>query len=62
VNPKRISVELTPSETRLVIAALSQFEPFWPAGMDDLGRADLAAGIREAIDHVTDSLAGTAGT
>jgi hypothetical protein len=55
---ERISVELTPSEARLVIAALNQFEPFWPPGMDDLDRADLLAGVREAIDHVTDSLGG----
>jgi hypothetical protein len=52
----RVSVELTPDEAKLVIAALRQFEPYWPADMDELSRADLLAGIRVAIDHVATSL------
>lgn len=51
-----MSVELTPDEAKLVIAALRQFEPYWPADMDELSRADLLAGIRVAIDHVATSL------
>lgn len=52
----RVSIELTPDEAKLLIAALRQFEPYWPADMDELSRADLLAGIRVAIDHVTTSL------
>lgn len=53
----RVSVELTSDEARLVIAALRQFEPYWPSDMDELSRIDLLSGIRVAIDHVTTSLA-----
>lgn len=53
---ERVSIELTPDEARLVIAALKQFEPYWPTGMDDLDRADLLAGIRAAMDHVVASM------
>jgi hypothetical protein len=52
----RIGVELTTAEAKLIVAALRQFEPFWPADMDDLNRADLLAEIRVAIDHVAGSL------
>lgn len=51
-----MSVELTDDEAKLVIAALRQFEPYWPSDMDDLSRVDLLAGIRQAIAHVTTSL------
>ena len=50
-------LEISPDEAKLVIAALGQFEPYWPADMDELTRADLLAGMRQAIDHVTASLA-----
>jgi hypothetical protein len=53
---ERVSVDLTPDEARLVIVALRQFEPFWPADMDELTRSELLAGIRVAIDQVTASL------
>ena len=53
---ERVQVELSGQEARLVIAALRQFEPYWPADEDALGRAELLAGVREAIDHVTASL------
>ncbi len=55
-DAERVTVELTPEEAKLMIAALRQFEPYWPSEMDDLTRADLLAGIRVAIDHVTTSL------
>jgi hypothetical protein len=35
----------------LIVAALRQFEPFWPSGMDDMGRAELLAGIRQGIER-----------
>ncbi|HET6152226.1 MAG TPA: hypothetical protein VFE15_04675 [Marmoricola sp.] len=54
---ERVQVELTSDEIKLVITALRRFEPYWPADMDDLSRADLLAGIRSAIDRVTTSLA-----
>jgi hypothetical protein len=53
---ERVSVDWTPDEARLVIIALRQFEPFWPADMDELTRSELLAGIRVAIDQVTASL------
>jgi hypothetical protein len=49
---ERIALRLTPGEARLVVAALRQFEPFWPAELDDLSRAELLAGIRDGVDHV----------
>ena len=56
-NPaERVPVDLTPDEARLVIAALRQFEPFWPTDMDELTRSELLADLRGAIDHVTASL------
>ena len=53
---EHVSVDLTPNEARLVIAALRQFEPYWPSDMDELSRNDLLAGIRGAIDHITTTL------
>jgi hypothetical protein len=51
-----VSVDLTSDEVRLVIAALRQFEPYWPSDMDDLSRTDLLTGVRTAIDRVINSL------
>jgi len=51
-----IAVELTPDEARLIVAALQQFEPFWPADMDDMSRAELLTGIRQGIEHVVEAL------
>jgi hypothetical protein len=51
-----VPVELTSAEAKLVIAALRQFEPYWPSDLDDLGQTELLTGIRGAIDHVTTSL------
>lgn len=56
-DTERVSIALTPDEAKLVIAALRRFEPYWPADMDDLTRMELLAGIREAINRVTTSLA-----
>jgi hypothetical protein len=53
---ERVSVDLSPDEARLVIAALRQFQPSWPSDMDALTRSELLAGIRVAIDNVTASL------
>jgi hypothetical protein len=47
----RLLVELTASEALLVVAALRQFEPFWPASMSDRGRDELLAETRLMIDH-----------
>jgi predicted DNA-binding transcriptional regulator YafY len=52
----RVSISLTPDEAKLVIAALRQFEPYWPSDMDDSTRTDLLAGFRVAIDRVTTAL------
>jgi predicted DNA-binding transcriptional regulator YafY len=51
-----IAVEFTPDEARLIVAALRQFEPFWPSDMDDMGRAELLTGIRQGIEHVVAAL------
>jgi hypothetical protein len=48
----RIAVEFTIAEAKLIVAALRQFERFWPSDLDDLGRAELLAGIRKGIEHV----------
>ncbi|MCW2784850.1 MAG: hypothetical protein JWP74_1367 [Marmoricola sp.] len=56
-DTERVSIELTPAEAKLVIAALRRFEPYWPGDMDDLTRTELLTGIRVAIDRVTSSLA-----
>jgi hypothetical protein len=45
-------VELSADEARLIVAALQQFEPYWPSDLDDLGRAELLAEIRHGIEHV----------
>lgn len=50
--PDPISVELTADEARLIVAALQQFEPYWPSDLDDLGRAELLAELREGVEHV----------
>jgi hypothetical protein len=51
-----VAVELTQDEARLVIAALRQFEPYWPSDMDELSRVELMHGIRTAIGHITTTL------
>jgi hypothetical protein len=62
-NPaERVSVDLTPDEARLVIAALRRFEPYWPSDMDELSRSELLEGIRVAIDRVTASLSSRPGS
>jgi hypothetical protein len=48
----RMAVEFTTAEAKLIVAALRQFEPFWPSDMDDMNRAELLAGIRQGVDHV----------
>ena len=55
-TPDHIAVELSPTEAKLIVAALRQFEPFWPSDLDDLSRAELLAGIRQGIDHVITAL------
>ena len=51
-----VSVELTRDEAKLVIAALRQFEPYWPSDMDELTRGELLEGIRSAIGSITTNL------
>jgi hypothetical protein len=52
----RIAVEFTTAEAKLIVAALRQFEPFWPSDMDDMGRAELLAEVRRGIEHVAKEL------
>jgi hypothetical protein len=47
-----IGAQLTTAEAKIIVAALRQFEPYWPADMDDMSRAELLAEIRLAIDRV----------
>ena len=56
---ERISVELSLPEARLILAALRQFEPFWPSDMEDMDRIELLSGIHQGIDHIRSTL-GTA--
>jgi hypothetical protein len=51
-----ITVEVTTSEAKLIVAALRQFEPFWPSDLDDLNRAEVLAGIRHGVDRVVSAL------
>ena len=53
---EHVTIDLTPDEARLVIAALRQFEPFWPSDMDEYSRIQLLEGIRGAIDRITTTL------
>jgi hypothetical protein len=52
----RITVEFTLAEAKLVVAALRQFEPFWPRDLDDKGLAELLADIRQGIEHLAGQL------
>jgi hypothetical protein len=51
-----VTVELTGDEARLVLAALLRFEPYWPSDLDDLGRTELLAEIRTAVEHVRSTI------
>ena len=53
-----VAVELTQDEAKLVIAALRQFEPYWPSDMDEMSRVELLSGIRTAIDRITTTVKG----
>lgn len=55
-DAEQVSVELSSDEARLVVAALRQFEPYWPSDMDDLDRIELLAEIRAAIVRVSSQL------
>jgi len=55
-DSEQVSVELSSDEARLVVAALRQFEPYWPSDMDDLDRIELLAEIRAAIVRVSSQL------
>lgn len=52
----RITVELSATEARLVVAALRQFEPYWPSDMDDMSRTALLSSIHDGIDRVVTAL------
>jgi hypothetical protein len=52
----RIAVEFTTVEAKLIVAALRQFEPFWPHDMNEMSRAELLAGIRQEITHLAGQL------
>ena len=51
-----MAVEFSTAEAKLIVAALRQFEPFWPSDMGDMSRAELLAGIRHWIEHVVNAL------
>jgi hypothetical protein len=55
------AVELTTSEAKLVVAALRQFEPYWPSDLDDLSRAQLLAEMRGSVDRLVEALDPQAG-
>lgn len=48
-----IHVDLTSEEATLIVAALRQFEPYWPADTDEVSRTELLAEIRRAVEHLT---------
>jgi hypothetical protein len=51
-----LTVELTMAEAKLLVAALRQFEPYWPDDMDDMSRAELLSGLRHEIEHLARQL------
>jgi hypothetical protein len=51
-----MAVEFSTAEAKLIVAALRQFEPFWPSDMGDMSRAELLAGIRQGVEHVVNAL------
>ena len=51
-----LTVEVTPDEAKLIVAALRQFEPYWPSDLEATSRAELLAGIRHGIEHVVAAL------
>ena len=55
-NADHVSIDLTTDEARLVVAALRQFEPYWPSDMNDLDRIELLAAIRTSISTVSERL------
>jgi hypothetical protein len=55
-SPDRIAVEFSTAEAKLIIAALRQFEPFWPSDMDDMSRAELLADIHRGVQRVIEAL------
>jgi hypothetical protein len=55
-SSETIAVEVTVAEAKLIVAALRQFEPFWPSDLDDMSRTELLAGIRLGIEHIRGQL------
>ena len=53
---ERIAVEFTIDEAKLIVAALRQFEPFWPSDMDDMSRAELLADVHRGVQRVVGAL------
>ena len=52
---ERMTVELTMAEAKLIVAALRQFEPYWPSDMDDISRADLLEELRGKVVTLVDT-------
>jgi hypothetical protein len=48
----RITIALSDEEAMLVLAALRQFEPYWPGDLDDLARDELLARVRASLEHI----------
>ena len=59
-DTERVQLDLTAREASLVVAALRQFEPYWPAQETPQSQAQLLADLREAIDHILATLQPTA--
>jgi hypothetical protein len=51
-----VVLELTTHEAMIVVAALRQFEPYWPSDSPEPSRVALLADIRGAIDHLVQTL------
>jgi hypothetical protein len=48
----RITIALSDEEAMLVLAALRQFQPYWPGDLDDLARQELLARVRASLEHI----------
>jgi hypothetical protein len=56
----QVTITLSADEARIVVAALRQFEPYWPADIDERDLADLLHVVQRAVGRVTADLAACA--
>jgi hypothetical protein len=60
-HPDRLRIELTTGDALIVMAAVRQFEPYWPSALSDGRRIELLADTREAVERIIRTLTDAAG-